>query len=122
MKTITDDLEVYDILYRYEDGTLIDGRGPKFLIDEWIVTRLTAYIAFLKSKFNIERRMKRNAVRPFAHKNKRDAAYAYAIRKFRHIEHARRSLTKARILFEAVKKANNIKMSEPEDEWFDLYL
>lgn len=67
-----------------------------------------------------ERRMLLGARRPFAFKDKKDAAVSYAHRKFRHIEHARRSFKKAQCLFDNIKKEYNIDLEEPPDEWFKI--
>lgn len=116
------DVKVGDKLYRFYDDTVFEDRPAAICCRTFRAVKVTACTVLLSSGWPFhgdkERRMLLDTRRPFAHLNKREAAEAYANRKFRHIEHLRRQLTMARERFSAIKEQFGIEMDEPPDMWF----
>jgi hypothetical protein len=105
-------IKVGDTLFRIEDARACEDYPPTYTVMEFEVISETAKTFMLRRVNGFhKRRMLKNAHRPFAFSTKEEAAYSYARRKFRHIEHALRNYNRALILFANVKKEYNI-------EWF----
>jgi len=102
-------LNVGDRVYRFEDDS------PLYVIDEYIVERLTAQRAILRlvDPENIlpptTRIVKPDAYLPFAYATKKEAAYAYLRRKERHRYFAEASFDRATSMLKKVAHDYNLE-------------
>ena len=117
-------LQTGSILYRFCDVPDMFGDGPQYSVTEWRVIKTTRCTALINRNFgpwlygDTQRRIYINAKRLFAYQTIEAAAYSYAMRKARQIEHAQRTLKQANHLFDMVRKDYSIDITHP-DTWQD---
>lgn len=104
------------LLYRVEDNY-----REGIVLVRFQIIRETRCCYFLRHAYlrGAERRMYKDAIRPYAHKDIEGALRSYFKRKFRHVEHLRRKLMKTLVRYEAACTAVGVECKLPPEHWFD---